>query len=89
MRLGALGLIGIAALTASIETGSARDGCGRGLAWNGYACVPYHQPTPPIIGPNYRPGYGGGYDPRGYDPRGYAPRGYDPRSIDTRGYNRG
>jgi hypothetical protein len=70
MRYGALTLVGLAALAASIDTASARDGCGRGRAWNGYACVPdpYYQPPPPP------PGYGGGYygGGGGYQRPGYG-----------------
>ncbi len=65
MRFAAITLIGFTTLIAAADTASARDGCGRGRAWNGYACVPdpYYAPPPPppITGPYYRPGYGGGY----------------------------
>jgi hypothetical protein len=51
MRLAALALIGSIVLLAPLQPASARDGCGRGYAWNGYACVPV------AAGPYYRPGY--------------------------------
>ncbi len=66
MRLGPITLIGLATLIAAADTASARDGCGRGRAWNGYACVPdpyYAPPPPPVTGPYYRPGYGRYYEP--------------------------
>lgn len=55
-------LLGCAAIAAIAEPAAARDGCGRGFAWNGYACVPMQAPAPyyaPGYGPG--PGYGGGY----------------------------
>lgn len=55
-------LMGAAAIVTSVPPAEARDGCGRGLHWNGYRCVPY---GPPAYGP---PGYGP--PPYGY----YAPR---------------
>jgi len=93
MRFGALALIGIVALAASGDAASARDGCGRGLAWNGYACVPYQAPRPAPDGGCYGPT--GVYDPRGCGasvpyqaprpaPGGgcYGPTGiYDPRGC--------
>jgi hypothetical protein len=56
MRRMILLLTAIAGLVAvAAEPASARDGCGRGYAWNGYRCVAV---APPIVGPNYyRPGY--------------------------------
>lgn len=64
-------LLGLAAFAAVPSAAQARDGCGPGWYYNGYACVPQRGPGygPP---PGYGPGYG---PPRGYD-RGYggAPR---------------
>jgi hypothetical protein len=45
-------LIGLAATT---NLAVARDGCGRGLYWDGQACRP-------MGGPGYRGGYYGGYE---------------------------
>jgi hypothetical protein len=63
MRFATLALTGFAALAVCPETAAARDGCGRGLAWNGYACVPdsYYQPRAPQ--PTPPPGYGGDLRP--------------------------
>lgn len=42
----ALGVLG--ALAVVTDTAMARDGCGRGYYWNGYACVQeYYAPPPP------------------------------------------
>lgn len=51
----------------------ARDGCGRGLYFDGYRCVPqYYAPPPPQVyygGPGYvEPGYRRGYRSDWNDP---------------------
>jgi hypothetical protein len=56
MRFLAILLLGLAALAALPGEALARDGCGRGWYWNGYACVPtgtprYRTPPPYAYGP--------------------------------------
>src|SRR4051794_21902190 len=79
MRYGVFAIIGIAALAISTDTASARDGCGRGMAWNGYGCVPAY--APPYGGGYYRPGYGGG----GYGHGPMGPRDCGP-GMNSDGY---
>jgi hypothetical protein len=77
-------LIGIAALGAIATAADARDGCGRGLYYNGYRCVPepyyygppdrYYAPPqrfygPPVErAPSFQFDFGGGDDGRRYSP---------------------
>jgi hypothetical protein len=57
MRACALAL-GVISLIACADSALARDGCGRGMAWNGYACVPAaYRPAPAPPPPTYY--YGG------------------------------
>jgi hypothetical protein len=58
MRVIALGL-GFAGLLCAVpDLASARDGCGRGLYWNGYACVQeYYAPPPQTYYPAPAPYY--------------------------------
>jgi hypothetical protein len=71
MRFGALTLIGFAVFAAAVDAASARDGCGRGLAWNGRACVqdPSYQPraAPQPARPS---GWGGDLQPNQPYPNG-------------------
>jgi hypothetical protein len=50
MRYATIAMLRLAALTSIAGDAQARDGCGRGLFWNGYACVPeaprYYAPQP-------------------------------------------
>ncbi len=59
MRAFVAAILSVAALTALPQIADARDGCGRGWYFNGYAC----RPERPVYGPGYRPGYGPGYGP--------------------------
>src|SRR5262245_24993711 len=67
----------VAALAASSSTGQAADGCGRGLYYDGYRCVPMGGPQPGYyrdvnsrVYYRERPGYYGGYVDPGH-PYGY------------------
>ena len=53
MRRVLIVLAGIAALAATASTASARDGCGRGLYWNGYRCAPQFVAPPRYMAPRY------------------------------------
>jgi hypothetical protein len=83
-------LFGITALGAIATVADARDGCGRGLYWNGYRCAPeyygpppgsYYGPPPgsyygppPDRGPSFLFEFGGRNEPQ-YRPPARAPRG--------------
>lgn len=61
---------------ASVEVASARDGCGRGLYWDGYGCAPQRRAYVPP--PAYGYGaYGSGYRQEGQE--GRRRHGGDPR----------
>lgn len=69
MRHGALALIIIATLTASLETAAARINCGPGMNSDGYRCVPVINCGPGMNSDGYRCvpiGRRGGYDGRRY-----------------------
>ena len=59
-RIAIMALTIVAALAATSELATARDGCGNGRYWNGYRCagvgVRYYAPRP-----HYQPNYGYGY----------------------------
>jgi hypothetical protein len=80
MRFSALSLIGITALLVAAEPATARDGCGRGMAWNGYACVQRAYQAPVVQfyrEPSYGAyGYSGGYQRQNVVRGGQCPRGY-------------
>lgn len=73
MLKAAITLCGVLAFAAaSVDVASAADGCGRGLFWNGFRCVPqaYRAPPPQVYRDDYR-----GPPPRHEGRR----RGNDPR----------
>lgn len=91
-------IVGVAALAGS-TVADARDGCGRGYYFDGYACRPerYYRPPPPRYYEEPPPRYYGGPPPSsgfqfnfgGGDDRRYAPpvRGRDGRpTCAQRGY---
>lgn len=91
-------IVGVAALAGS-TVAEARDGCGRGYYFDGYACRPerYYRPPPPRYYEEPPPRYYGGPPPSsgfqfnfgGGDDRRYAPpvRGRDGRpTCAQRGY---
>lgn len=64
----AMGIVGFVSLSTAAD---ARDGCGRGFYFNGYACVPSAPPPPP---PGSYYGGGGGYGWGGPPPVYYQPQ---------------
>jgi len=73
-RIAIMALTIVAALAATSELATARDGCGNGRYWNGYRCVGvgvrYYAPHPYYGQPNY--GYNYGYARRNVCGQGWS-----------------